>query len=72
MPRHKAGSENDDSEADLAAEVVTRPKKGPVYKYSVEEDNAILRSFARSFLLPEIVCMHICGFQVYAWMPYCI
>ncbi len=44
--KRKDGSE-DDSEAEAVVEVVRRPKKGPAYKYSVEEDTAILRSFAR-------------------------
>ncbi|KAL0049611.1 hypothetical protein WJX82_006036 [Trebouxia sp. C0006] len=43
----KDNSEGDNSDPDVAAEVVRRPKKGPDYKFSMEEDNAILRSFAR-------------------------
>ncbi|KAL0040405.1 hypothetical protein WJX77_006212 [Trebouxia sp. C0004] len=45
--KHKGNSEGDNSDQDVAAEVVRRPKKGPDYKFSMEEDNAILRSFAR-------------------------
>jgi hypothetical protein len=43
----KDNSEGDNSDPDAAAELVRRPKKGPDYKFSTEEDNAILRSFAR-------------------------
>lgn len=47
MAKRKGSIEGEDSDSDVAAEVVQRPKKSPAYKYSVEEDTAILRAFAR-------------------------
>ncbi|KAA6420263.1 MAG: hypothetical protein FRX49_09747 [Trebouxia sp. A1-2] len=48
--KHKDISEGDNSDPDMVVKRhknVKRHKKGPDYKFSMEEDNAILRSFAR-------------------------
>lgn len=56
--RRTAGSDVD-SDADEAAVVVRRPKKGPAYQYSAHEDTAILRAFARSLSEPQrLICAY--------------
>ena len=50
LPRvkQKVDSDAEESEPEAAGQTVKRPKKRPTYRYSVQEDTAILRAFARS------------------------